>query len=335
MPYSTYSIMMDTTRNKRGSDDDDDDDDYILPCPPKRRRSQRVLTFTPTGKLVAKPSSALGKPEPTDRAQLAYVAKETISVLPGLLLTRPDAKPHGFLYEKNEVDPLDQRFCPNLSKIKIRVINSDTIDAALQIPRGPKDKPVCVLNMANAIHAGGGFRKGALAQEEALCYRSSLSFSLKLRFYPIPDKAAIYSPTVLVIRDGLDKGHKLLDCRAPSHLPLISVVSAAAIHKPDTKKVSATSAVYARAADRLLMLEKMRIILRTAIKNKHRKMVLGAFGCGAFENPAEEVCSLWGSVLKEIEFSGGWWEEVVFAVLSRPGDPNFERFRKTLDGLEV
>ncbi|EXJ85983.1 hypothetical protein A1O1_06352 [Capronia coronata CBS 617.96] len=325
-------------RNKRGSDHDDDDD--YKPSPPKRRRSQRVLTRTPSGQLISKPPAS-GPPKPFDRDQLAYTARETIRLLPGLLITRPDAKPDGFLCQKHQVGPLDQTFCPRLPKTKVRVINSDTIEAALQISRRSSDKPICVLNMANAIHAGGGFRKGALAQEEALCYRTSLSYSLKIRHYPIPDKAAIYSPTILVIRDSLANGHGVLDARDPSRLPVISVVSAAAIHKPKTKVLAnanlppAMSAVYTSAGDRELMREKMRIVLRTAIRNRHRKIVLGAFGCGAFANPLKEVGDLWVSVLKDFEFAGGWWEEVIFAVLSSPKDPNFDWYHKVLHGLEV
>ena len=303
----------------------------------KNRRSsplrQSKLAITSGGKLEARAPIA---PKSEDRDVLVKVAKETISILPGLLLTRPDTKPDGYLYEKDGAKSVEQNFCPKLPKTRVRVVSSDTIDAALQLNSGPKDKPVCILNMANAIHAGGGFKTGALAQEEALCYRTSLSFTLKLRFYPIPDEAAVYSPNVLVIRDSLANGHKLLDCRDPSKLPVISVVSAAAIYQLAVGR-TISHEVYARKEDRELMGEKMRIILRTAIKNKHRKIVLGALGCGAFHNPPKEVACLWKEVLQEAEFSGGWWEDVVFAVLSQgfSGSKNFQWFERELDGLMI
>ena len=300
---------------------------------------QTKLSFSTDGSLRARPSTS---PKSEDRDELVKVARETISVLPGLLLTRPDATPDGYLYDKDGSAPLNQRFCPKLPKAKVRVISSDTIDAALQLTRGPSDKPICILNMANAIHAGGGFKTGALAQEEALCYRSSLHFTLKLRFYPIPDKAAIYSPNVLVIRDSLANGHKFLDCRDPRQLPVVSVVSAAAIYQPSVgcklvQPKDLSHNFYARNEDRDLMREKIRIILRTAIKNKHRKIVLGAFGCGAFRNPPKEVACLFAEVLQEPEFSDGWWENVVFAVLNQgfAGKVNFDWFKRELDGLLV
>jgi len=296
---------------------------------------QSKLTFAAGGTLQA---CAPTNPKSEDRDELVKVAKETISILPGLLLTRPDAKPHGYLYDKDGGIPLDQKNCPKLPKTRVRVVSDDTIDAALQLNRGSKDMPICILNMANAIHAGGGFKTGALAQEEALCYRTSLSFTLKMRFYPFPDKAAVYSPNVLVIRDSLANGHKLLDCRDPTTLPVISVVSAAAIYQPALGYPKHLShEVYARKEDRDLMGEKMRIILRAAIKNNHRKIVLGALGCGAFRNPAKEVACLWKEVLLEAEFSGGWWQDVVFAVYNQgfSGKKNFECFEKELDRLMV
>ena len=297
---------------------------------------QSKLSWSTDGKLKAQPPS---NPKSEDRDDLVKVAKETISVLPGLLLTRPDAKPDGYLYDRDACAPLDQKFCPKLAKTRVRVISSDTIDAALQLSKGSAEKPVCILNMANAIHAGGGFKTGALAQEEALCYRTSLHFTLKMRFYPISDKAAVYSPNVLVIRESLANGHKLLDCRDPSTLPVISVVSAAAIYQPSIGHMLSRPRdnFYARKEDRDLMSEKIRIILRTVIKNKHRQIVLGAFGCGAFRNPPEEVAGLFAEVLQESEFSGGWWEDVVFAVLNQgfAGKTNSRFFELALDGLLV
>ena len=62
--------------------------------------------------------------------------------------------------------------------------------------------------------------------------------------------------------------------------------------------------------------------------------MLGAMGCGAFRNPAEDVAACWREVLLEVEFDG-WFEGVVFAVLDkgsagtnagRGGKGNFDVF---------
>ncbi|KAI9875691.1 MAG: hypothetical protein M1830_008119 [Pleopsidium flavum] len=193
--------------------------------------------------------------------------------------------------------------------------------------------------MANAYHAGGGWLKGALAQEESLCYRSSLSFTLKRRFYPLPEISGVYSPSVVVIRKALSQGHGLLDLDKPEELPIVSAVSVAAARDPQVEKDSRGRERYKRGRDREVMKEKMRVVLRVVAVNGHRRVVLGALGCGAFRNPREEVVGCWKEVLLEGEFAGGWWERIVFAVMDdgggKSGDGNFGVFSRGLDGLVV
>jgi uncharacterized protein (TIGR02452 family) len=67
----------------------------------------------------------------------------------------------------------------------------------------------------------------------------------------------------------------------------------------------------------------------------HSLLVLGALGCGAFRNPPREVARLWAEVLGEAEFAGGWWREIVFAVLDTRREGNLEVFEEVLEGLEI
>lgn len=225
--------------------------------------------------------------------------------------------------------------------MRIRVLNSDTLDAALALsskaPSGSRS--VLILNMANAQHGGGGWLNGALAQEEALCYRSSLSFTLKRRYYPLPETGGIYSPSVLVLRDSLARGHSLLDLSRPGRLPVVSAVSVAAIRQPEVLGGQGESGRYKHAADRAVMKEKMRVVLRIAASQGHRTLVLGALGCGAFGNPRGEVVRCWKDVLGEREFAGGWWEKIIFAVMDgggrKDGAGNYGVFWRGLDGVEV
>ncbi|PGH01749.1 hypothetical protein GX51_05065 [Blastomyces parvus] len=285
------------------------------------------------------------------RKKLSYIAAETTALLPNILATAPHAPPKGYLYAPPQPPRLHHRFCPNLPPTEIRIHDADTFDTAIGLAECSKfitikdKRPVCVLNMANAHNAGGGWKRGALAQEEALCYRSSLSFSLKRRYYPLPEMGAIYSPTVLVIRSNMDEGeHKLLDLSQPDKLPVVSVISVAALCVPEvrTREIPGLGVrqIYKDPSDREIMKEKMRVILRTAAVNQHRRLVLGALGCGAFENPKEEVADCWAEVFQEREFSGGWWESIIFAVMDdrgegEDGDGNFGVFYRTLNGVLV
>ncbi|KAL9576854.1 MAG: hypothetical protein Q9212_006764 [Teloschistes hypoglaucus] len=288
-------------------------------------------------------------PLPTSKRSvlLAAVAEETVEVLPTLLKLTPDAPAAGELLKPDTFVPALASSCPRLTKTAIRVVNMDTLDAALDLGSltvsaiiGSAAPPVLVLNMANAKWAGGGWLKGAIAQEEALCYRSSLSFSLKHRFYPMSDRAAIYSPTVVVIRKSLSSGHSMLDLSKPEELPLVSVVSMAALRDPPVqRRLGDGEEIYSNNNDRELMRSKIRMILRVAAAKGHRKLVLGALGCGAFGNPRDEVLRLWKEVFAEPEFSGGWWEHVVFAVMDsgagKDSNSNYGVFWRGLDGLQV
>ncbi|KAL1964695.1 hypothetical protein VTN77DRAFT_6721 [Rasamsonia byssochlamydoides] len=292
-------------------------------------------------KSVRKQSSA----ELDRRRRLAQTAQETKTLLPGILKTIPHAPPHGYLYKPPSPPKLNQKHCPGFSPAEVKVLDADTFDTAINVAKCEqymtvRDKrPVCVLNMANAQSAGGGWLNGALAQEEALCYRSSLSFTLKLRYYPLQDDQAIYSPTVVIIRDSLQNGHTLLDLTKPEELPVVSVISIAALCRPPLDN-SGPRPKYRNLRDRELMKEKMRIILRIAAFNGHRRLVLGAFGCGAFLNPREEVADCWAEVFSEAEFKGGWWESICFAVMDdlnagKDGNGNFGVFYRRLNGTMV
>ncbi|KAL8636000.1 MAG: hypothetical protein Q9228_006557 [Teloschistes exilis] len=288
-------------------------------------------------------------PLPTSKHSLilATVAEETVEVLPTLLKLTPDAPAAGELLKPDTFVPALASSCPNLTKTAIRVVNRDTLDAALDLGSvtvstlvGSASPPVLVLNMANAKWAGGGWLKGAIAQEEALCYRSSLSFTLKHRFYPMAERSAIYSPTVVVIRQSLSSGHSMLDLSKPDELPVVSVVSMAALRDPPVqRRLGDGEEIYSNNNDRELMRSKIRMILRVAAAKGHPKLVLGALGCGAFGNPKNEVLRLWKEVFAEPEFDGGWWEDVVFAVMDngagKDSNSNYGVFWRGLDGLEV
>lgn len=288
--------------------------------------------FQPDGRLELRRSFVNPTPRhDPQRVNLSDVARETKLLLPGLLATRPDVTNESYLCSKIV---LDTAYCPHLPPTRIRVLAKDTIDAALLL-LSSEPKPVAVLNMANARTPGGGWLHGALAQEEALCYRSSLSATLHDKHYPIPERSAIYSPTVMVIRSNVRGGNQLLDFRDPSKLSVISVLSCAAVCQPQLRQDSQGNNLYQNPKDEGLMLDKMRIVLRAAIRNGHRQIVLGAFGCGVFGNPSREVVLMWKQVLREQEFQGGWWRDVIFAVLPGGRVDNYATFQAELDGERI
>lgn len=343
-------------RPKHGSAEDTTTSPYLSQPVPEASNSQADATISPRHErdlgnipinLHSERRSNLARPppnlKPTRSVMLAHTAAETRALLPKVLKTTPRAPAEGVLCHPGNLFRLDSRSCPRLPQTAIRVLNADSIDAAIDlstptVSQLPK-KPVLVLNMANAYHSGGGWLRGSLAQEEAMCYRSSLFFTLKYKFYPMPEAGGIYSPTIVVIRANRSSGHGLMDLSKPDDLPVFSCVSVAAIQGPAIEKDAGGNERYRRAGDREIMKEKMRVVLRIAAVKGHRVLVLGALGCGAFANPRGEVVECWKEVFSESEFQGGWWEQIVFAVMesggTKEGDDNFGVFYKGLDGVTV
>lgn len=196
----------------------------------------------------------------------------------------------------------------------------------------------CVLNMANELNCGGSWCYTVGSQEEALFRCSSLPLSLWPRrslddrrlagfverqeqFFPLSEAGAIYSPKVIVTRDG--HGRLL----ATNDRFTLSVVSAAAedlrFFTPGPTR-----------PDETLTREKMRSILHTAHKHGHDAVVLGAFGCGAFLHDPVAISSMFGELLST-EFKN-CFRAVLFAVLcSSPSSKNLLAFGDQFPVIEV
>lgn len=310
--------------------------------------------MTTTTQSTTTTSSSPVRPPRTNhqarREALAAVAAETRTVLPDILRKLPSiqaAKAEALFLDR--LAPLDPADCPGYTKTAIQVVNEDTFNAAITLasslppPTSTTSARVAVLNMASHSSPGGGWIRGAFAQEEMLCYRSSLSLSLHRRYYPWKQRMGLYTRDVVVIRSDMPSGHALLAHLPADQLPVVSALSIAALRTPaistSTVRLEDGSTVdeemYARPQDRDLTKDKMRLCLRMAAARGHGRLVLGALGCGAFRNPPGEVARCWREVFAEAEFAGGWWESVVFAVYDTKGEGNFAVFESVLGGVEV
>ncbi|KAI1800773.1 hypothetical protein F4811DRAFT_564467 [Daldinia bambusicola] len=214
---------------------------------------------------------------------------------------------------------------------RISLCVADTLEAAYSLllvpdhPQSPTDQQqqqqrrrrdlsnttarVGVLNMASPLSAGGGFLNGASSQEESLCMRSTLLPSLRDEFYRLPELGVVFTPDVLVFpeeEEVLPKRDRWF----------VDVASAAMIRIPEID-VDAESgfARYASAADRELAVRKVRAVLRVFAAKGVRRVVLGAWGCGAYGNPVGEIAKAWRKKKKESD-SDSWecFEHVVFAI---------------------
>lgn len=200
----------------------------------------------------------------------------------------------------------------------------------MSILQGEATNRILVLNTAHEKEPGGAWEKGGLTQEEVFSRRSNLAQTLTTTdsrlistntYYPMPQTGAIYSPSVVVFREGFSKDYALW---RGEDWATISTVSASAVRRP---KIHMDGPYYAFMEEKNLQREKMKSILRVAALNGHINLVLGGFGSygqegngnggGLYRNPIGDVCCLWHELLRLDEEFIGWFAKIVFALGDR------------------
>jgi uncharacterized protein (TIGR02452 family) len=177
---------------------------------------------------------------------------------------------------------------------------------------------VAALNFASATSPGGGFLRGARAQEESLARSSGLYACLQERrmydFHRAQHDAmytdyAIYSPDVPVFR--ADSGELVEE---PWLLSLITcpAANATALERYAPDRLSEVPAVMAVRA---------RKVLAVAAHHGHRRLILGAWGCGAFGIDSRVMAEAFRDALTMT--IRGVFEQVVFAITDWSAERRF------------
>ena len=197
---------------------------------------------------------------------------------------------------------------PAPGPIEVEVTDESTLEAGRRLGEG-----VAALVFASARNPGGGFLTGAKAQEEDVARASALYRCLTAvpEFYAhhraerdlrYTDRV-IYSPEVPVFRspdnDLLEQPYRLsfLTAAAPNLGALLD-------RQPEL--AGTVPAVLEARAER---------VLRVAAAHGHRRIVLGAWGCGVFRNSPEVVAAAFRTGLARVPY----FEHVTFAILDRTG----------------
>jgi uncharacterized protein (TIGR02452 family) len=193
------------------------------------------------------------------------------------------------------------------------VTNETTLAAAERLARDGR-RPVA-LNFASAKHPGGGFLRGAQAQEESLCRASGLYACINGdpmyaahagKASGLYTDAAVYSPDVPVF---------YTDAGNPLPRPyLCSFITSAAVNAGVYLSLPNAS----RATVRDEMAGRIDKVLAVAAGHGHDAVILGAWGCGVFKNDPEEIAELFRRAL-DGRFAGVFGR-VVFAVLDTTAD---------------
>ncbi|MFF4099213.1 TIGR02452 family protein [Streptomyces sp. NPDC001903] len=235
------------------------------------------------------------------------------------------------IYGPNQVIP-DERLPVERGGTAVEVTGeSSTVAARRLAADGPgpvSGASVAVLNFASARNPGGGYVRGAKAQEEALCRASALYETLleAPEYYEVHRAGrstfytdrVIHSPGVPVFRD--DRG-ELLDTPFRAGFLTSPAPNAGTIRRQEPERAGEIPAALARRAER---------VLETAALHGYPRLVLGAWGCGVFRNDPAEVAEAFRALLAG-RFAGVF-ERVVFAVLDRDPGPR-ETFERAFAGF--
>jgi len=213
--------------------------------------------------------------------------------------------------------------------LNITVQNNDCLVMAKSISQ-QTNEPVCVLNLANQFEVGGDYLNlTAYAQEESLIKRTNLLDSLiqlegvvrgnvcNPYKYALPnclgfssaqqssgfgEFTCLYSADITV--------NNLSTEETGSVEPFsVNVISSAAYNLNDRDNAPDAKLYLAGTVFKILNQ------LRTAKAHGQRHLVLGAFGCGAFNNSSAEIASIYHAAIYEFEFQG-CFDSICFAIKS-------------------
>jgi uncharacterized protein (TIGR02452 family) len=202
---------------------------------------------------------------------------------------------------------------------------TNVVDYILSLPEDPE---LSVLNFASAKHAGGGFLKGSMAQEEALCYSTGLYQSLKecegaLNSYILNEKNprdGLYHPFIIV-----SEGTKVYYNSSLEEQPerKVSIYSSPAVNFGyyRTRMLKKMSLFEIELTAEKEMKQRIDNLFKLVIANKHRKLIMGPWGCGVFKGNLDKLMYL----VKSSEYFHGM-KEIHFISTS---DSEVERMKKS------
>lgn len=216
---------------------------------------------------------------------------------------------------------------PQFSSTEYEVRNETTLMGAKRLALSQQYQKIGVLNFASAKNAGGGFLKGAQAQEESLARSSGLYQSLLKcpEYYDfhrsnkslLYSDRMIYSPSCPVFKDDegtLEEQPYVVDF-ITSPAP-----NAGAVKKNQPEDVDKIPQVLQTRGTKLLSL---------AADNGCDALVLGAWGCGVFRNDPAIVAQMFANFLLPNNIFWGRFKHINFSVFdSSKQQETFREFRE-------
>ena len=257
---------------------------------------------------------------------------------PILSASIPIAKSNTTVFYEDDYPAFDSS---NTKQMTITVSGDRSYQAAMKLHKENPDAKIAVMNFANAFHAGGGVTKGSSAQEESLCrtstlypllYRQTLRYSFYKHHHDLNTSKAsdslVYTEGVIICKTDED---------LPKRMPqedwvTVDVITIAAPDLRDKSNIHAplvNGGTYMNDAELFGYHVKRAIHMLTCAAAKGADiLVLGAFGCGAFQNNPEVVARAYRIALQEFPRV---FQHIEFAVYCPPGGSvNYDVFSRVL-----
>ncbi len=246
------------------------------------------------------------------------------------------AKANTKVYYEDDYPAFDSKKTENTV---ISVSGDRSYQAAMRLRKENPTAKIAVMNFANAFHAGGGVTKGSSAQEESLCRTSTLypllyRRTLRDSYYqhhkdlntPKASDALIYTEGVIICKTDEDLPKRM----AQEDWVTVDVITIAAPDLRDKSNIHAplvNGGTYMNDAELFGYHVKRAIhMLSCAAAKGAEILVLGAFGCGAFQNNPEVVARAYKIVLQEFPKV---FKQIEFAVYCPPqGSHNYDVFKR-------
>lgn len=269
-----------------------------------------------------------------DRDQAARLGRETVSILRAGAYTTASGRTIELRDALEAASAATIEYPPERDVPVPASRNADThitVENATVLSVGERlarAGPVAALNFASATSPGGGFLTGARAQEESIARASGLFHLLegrsmydyhRSRWQPLYSDYVIYSPDVPVLRT--DSGELL------EQPWMMTILTSPAVNGNELIR---------HAFDRIpevpaVMTRRTAKVLAVAAHHGVRRLILGAWGCGAFGLDPSMMAGIFRDAL-----SGpfrGCFDEIVFAITDWSPEQRFIRpFQRACGG---
>lgn len=234
----------------------------------------------------------------------------------------------------------------NSSNLNVKIVDQDCLDTAIEYIT-LNIKPL-VLNLANGISPCHDSYWGN-TQEEWIFRNSNAFQTHERKHYPICyENKIIYSPDLIILKK-YDNVRNIKNCNNMNNNNdtinvidmidnlnekeyLCSMITTDAICDPDLTRNpnNKNEKQYLYEKDLKLMDKKIESIFKIAILKNHKTLILGAFGCGVFNNPPVVVANLFKKYIQKYK---NYFDNIIFSILiiSERDKNVFETFNKIIN----